>query len=216
MTITLHGRLTSVNVQKVVWALGELGLTFEHVPRGGSFGRLTEPDYLALNPNGKVPTLVDGDVVIWESHAIVRYLAATYGAGTLWPTDPRTRAAADQWTDWTATTFQQAWLSVFEAVIRTPQNKQDPALIARAKANAERHYAMLDKWLAGRRFIGGEGLSYADIVAGASMFRWMTMPIARPSMPNLEAWYSRLEARPAFRTGVCVSYEDMIGVPPTL
>jgi glutathione S-transferase len=212
LAITLWGRLNSVNVQKAVWALEELGLAYESVPLGGKFGGLDDPAYRAMNPNGRVPTLRDGDLVVWESHAIVRYLAATYGVGTLWPTDPRERAETDQWTDWVATIFQGAWLGVFEAVVRTPANRRDPKAIARAEAAANRLYAMLDNRLAGRDFLGGSGPTYADIVAGASMFRWMTMPHERPDMPNLEAWHRRLEARPAFKKAVCVDFSDMYGL----
>lgn len=211
MAITLWGRYNSVNVQKVVWALEELGLAHGHVPLGGKFGGLDAPAYRALNPNGRVPTLRDGDLVVWESHAIVRYLAATYGAGSLWPVDPRERAETDQWTDWTATTFQPAWLGVFEAIVRTPEAERDAAQIARAEAAASRLYGMLDQRLANREFIGGSRPTYADIVAGASMFRWMTMPHERPALPNLAAWHRRLMDRPAFVKAVCVDFSDMYG-----
>ena len=160
-----------------------------------------------------MPTLRDGDVVVWESHAIVRYLAATYGASSLWPVDPRERAETDKWTDWTATTFQPAWLAVFEAIVRTPETRRDPVLIARAEAAANRLYGMLDRRLADCDFIGGDRPTYADIVAGASMFRWMTMPHERPALPHLEAWHGRLMARPAFVKAVCVDFSDMYGAP---
>lgn len=214
MAITLWGRLTSANVQKVVWALGELCLDYEHVPLGGRFGGLDEPAYRAMNPNGKVPTLRDGDLVVWESHAIVRYLAAAYGAGSLWPEAPAERAVVDQWTDWTATTFQPAWMEVFTEAVRIPQAEREPARIARAVAEASRLYRMLDARLARVPFLGGERLTYADIVVGASMFRWTTMDIERPALANLDAWHRRLEARPAFVEGVCVSYEEMVGKLP--
>jgi glutathione S-transferase len=210
-SITVWGRLNSANVQKVVWALEELGLSYDHVPLGGKFGGLDDPAYRAMNPNGKVPTLRDGDLTLWESHAIVRYLAATYGNGTLWPSDAKQRAAVDQWTDWTATTFQPAWIDVFWKLVRTPAAQHDKPAIEKAKASAFALYGMLEKRLGEAAFIGGEQLTYADITAGASMFRWMTMPIERPTMPNLAAWYERLQARPAFRKGVCVSYEDLVG-----
>ena len=124
MAITLWGRISSANVQKVRWALAELGLAYEHIPVGGKYGGNREPAYLALNPNGLVPTLRDGDLVLWESHAILRYLAATYGAGSLWPESPSARAIVDQWTDWTATTFQPAWIGAFWQVVRTPNEQQ--------------------------------------------------------------------------------------------
>ena len=213
MTITLYGRASSINVQKALWALDEVGRRFEHIQLGGAFGGLSDPAYRALNPNSRVPTLTDGDLVVWESYAIVRYVAAAYGAGTLWPADPRQRALADQWTDWTSATFQTAWLRVFEAVIRTPVAQHNPGLIAKARADADRLYGMLDAWLADREYLAGPTFTYADIVVGVSMFRWMTMPIERKSMPALEAWYRRLEARSAFQTRVCVSYAEMVGVP---
>lgn len=215
MTITLWGRLNSCNVQKVVWALSELGLAYEHIPLGGTFGGLDAPAYRALNPNGKVPTLRDGDLVVWESHAIVRYLAATYGAGSWWPVDPSKRALSDQWMDWTATTFQPAWLAVFELVVRTPVERHDATRIAAAKARAEALFAMLDTQLAGRQFLTGDKPTYADIGAGVSLYRWMTMEIAQGVRPNVEGWYQRLLARPAYERAVCVSYADLVGNLPS-
>lgn len=209
--ITIWGRLSSANVQKPIWALDELGLAYSHVPLGGKFGGLDTPEYLAMNPNGKVPTLRDGDLTVWESHAIVRYLAATYGQGRLWPEDAKARALVDQWTDWTATTFQPAWIEVFWRFVRTPVAQHDKPAIEKALGTACAAYAILDKQLGKTPFIAGEQLTYADIVAGASMFRWMTMAIERPDMPNLAAWYQRLQARPAFRKAVSVSYEELIG-----
>jgi glutathione S-transferase len=209
--ITIWGRLNSANVQKPIWALEELGLAYDHVPLGGKFGGLDAPDYRAMNPNGKIPTLRDGDLTLWESHSIVRYLAATYGRGTLWPEDPKARAIVDQWADWTATTFQPAWIDVFWLSVRTPAAQQNPVAIEKAKAAAFRALAILDNQLAKTPFVAGDALTYADIVAGVSMFRWMTMAIERPGMPNLSAWHERLQARAAFRKAVCVSYEDLIG-----
>jgi glutathione S-transferase len=209
MTITLWGRKTSANVQKTVWALAELGLAYEHKSVGGRYGGLDTPEYRALNPNALVPTLCDGDLVVWESHATVRYLAAQYGAGRLWPSQPRDRAVVDQWTDWTATTFQPAWLAVFWRVVRTAPEQQDPAAIAKAIADADRAFGMLDVQLAGKAFIAGDDLTYADIAAGVALYRWFTMEIDRRPAANVESWYSRLQERPAFREAVMVSYEEL-------
>lgn len=210
-TITLWGRANSANVQKVLWALAELGLGYEHVPLGGSYGGLDEPAYLAMNPNGLVPTLRDGDVTIWESHAILRYLAATHRAGTLWPEDAKIRAIADQWTDWTATTFQPAWIAAFWLSVRTPADRQDSEAIARAVAATNTCMAMLDARLAGRDYLVGERLTYADIAAGAALHRWFTMPVAREAAPHVLVWYDRLAEREAFRTTIMVSYEELVG-----
>lgn len=211
MSITLWGRLNSGNVQKAVWALEELELPYEHIPLGGRFGGTASPDYLALNPNGLVPTLRDGDLVLWESHAIVRYLSAHYGSGLLFPVDPAARAVVDQWTNWTATTFQPAWISVFWQKVRTPAARQDEASIARAIAAATRCFEIMEQRLAAAPYLGGDSLTYADIVAGVSLYRWFTMDIPRPDLPAVAAWHTRLEERPAFRKAVNVDYADLVG-----
>lgn len=210
MAITVWGRLNSINVQKVIWALEETGVAYEQVNLGGKFGGLDDPAYRAMNPNGKVPTLRDGDLIMWDSHAIVRYLAASYGAG-LWPADPKARAIADQCTDWTATTFQPAWIDVFWLFVRTPAAQHDKVAIGKALAASFNAYGILERRLAATPFLAGDVLTYADIVAGVSLYRWMTMEIQRPELPHLAAWYERLKARPAFQKAVCVSYADMVG-----
>ncbi|MHB1111247.1 MAG: glutathione S-transferase family protein, partial [Devosia sp.] len=179
--IALWGRLNSGNVQKAVWALEELDLAYEHVPLGGVHKGLDDPAYLAMNPNGLVPTLRDGDLIVWESHAVVRYLSAAYGGGLLFPPDPRERSVVDQWTDWTATTFQPAWISVFWLLVRTPAAQHDKAAIDKAIKASLGCFWMMEQRLGQVPYLGGEQLTYADIVAGASMYRWMTMPIDRPS-----------------------------------
>jgi glutathione S-transferase len=210
MTITLWGRLTSSNVQKVVWALGELGLSFDHIPVGGRFGKNKEPDYLAMNPNGLVPTLRDGDLTLWESHAIVRYLSATYGSGSLWPAEAKERAIVDQWTDWTATTFNPAWVTVFWLLVRTPEPERDAAAADKAVANAQRCFAIMEGRLSTAPYLGGERLTYADIVAGVALYRWTTMAVP-PLPPAVAAWHARLQERPAFRQAVNVDYEELRG-----
>ncbi len=210
MTIKLWGRYSSSNVQKVVFALEELGLAYEQENRGGAFGGLDDPAYLAMNPNGLVPVLRDGDLLLWESSAIVRYLAARYGAGTLWPIDPVVRAEADKWTDWTLSTLQPQGIGqLFLNVVRTPPAQQKPEAIAAATANATRLYGMLDRHLADRVYILGDTLTYADVIAGQQLYRWMNMPFERPSLPNLEAWYARLCQRPAYTKAICIPFDDL-------
>ncbi len=211
MAITLWGRANSANVQKVRWALGEIGLAYEHVPLGGAQGGNRESAYLAMNPNGLVPTLRDGDLVVWESHAILRYLAATYAAGSLWPESSRGRAAADQWTDWTATTFQPAWISAFWKIVRTPAAQHDAAGIAEALRVTERCFDIMEGRLTVRPYLGGDGLTYADMAAGVAMFRWSTMPIERAPHPSVDAWHLRLRDRPAFRDAVEIDYSELVG-----
>ncbi len=212
MSITLWGRLNSANVQKAVWALEELELPYEHVPLGGAWGGLDTPQYRAMNPNGLVPTLRDGDLTLWESHAIVRYLGAEYGSGLLFPMEARDRAAVDQWTDWTATTFQPAWIGLFWNLVRTPPAQQSPAAIERALTATSRCFEMLDRRLSVVPYLGGAAFSYADIVAGVALYRWSTMEIERPALPAVEAWHERLDGRRAFRKAVNVPYEELRGL----
>lgn len=209
--ITLWGRLSSANVQKVVWALGELTLAYEHIPLGGKYGGNSEPAYLAHNPNGLVPTLRDGDLVVWESHAIVRYLAAAYGAGTLWPAAPRERAIADQWMDWSASTFQPAWLGLFWKFFRVPPLERDAAAIEQSINATKRALDILDARLAVSPFLAGDGLTYADIAAGVALFRLTTMGVDVPLPHEVARWHARLNQREAFRAAVNVDYEELRG-----
>jgi glutathione S-transferase len=210
VSIKVWGRRTSANVQKVVWALEEIEADYELEERGGRFGGLDDPAYLAMNPNALVPTIRDGDLILWESSAIVRYLAAKYAEGLLYPTDPGDRALVDQWADWTNTRFQPAWIGVFWAAYRTKAEKQDKAVIAKNLAEAGKCFAILDRQLSDKQFLAGDSLTYADIIAGASLYRWYTMPdIERPENPAVAAWYERLQERPGFRTGVMVPYDEL-------
>lgn len=209
--VRLWGRASSANVQKTLWSLGELGVSYEHRLVGGAHGGLDTPDFRAMNPNGLVPVLQDGELTLWESHAILRYVAAAYGADGLWPSDPRQRAIADQWTDWTATTFQPAWISLFWLLVRTPEDQHDLEAIAAAHAKTVAALRILDANLAERDYLAGDRLSYADIAAGVSLYRWFSMEIDRPAMPGVENWYRRLQERPAFRRAVMVSYAELVG-----
>ena len=212
MTIMLWGRRSSANVQKVLWALEEVGADYAVTELGGPFGGLDRADYRTLNPNGLVPTLVDAETVVWESHAILRYLAAEYASGLLWPTEPRLRAVADQWTDWAQTTFQPAWISAFRQVVRTPKAQHDAGAIAAALDRTLQAFGLLEARLSTVPYVAGADFTYADIANGVALYRWMTMEIDRPAMPGVEAWYARLQERPAFRAVVCVSYADLVGV----
>lgn len=209
--ITLWGRASSCNVQKVVWTLEELALPYEHIPLGGDFGGTADPAYLAMNPNGRVPTLRDGELVVWESDAIVRYLAARYGAGSLWPEDPAQRAVADQWMTWGSAELEVDWIWLFWRLVRTPPSKRDPPAIARLHEASCARYQLLDRHLANRAYLAGERFTMGDIPAGMTLYRWYEMPIERPHTPNVEAWYGRLRQRPAYLKGVCVPFPELVG-----
>jgi glutathione S-transferase len=195
--LTLWGRLNSINVQKVVWALEELGLAYERIDAGGPFGVVDTPEYRRLNPNGLVPVIEEDGFVLWESNAIVRYLAAKHGAGGLWPEDLRVRADADRWMDWQTTAFGPAMGPAFHGLIRTAPEKRDPAAIEASVAKAEPMAALLDAHLKERAYVAGDAFAMGDIAAGAATHRWLNLPIRRPALSHLEAWHRRLIERPA-------------------
>jgi len=200
--ITIWGRPNSVNVQMVMWAAAELGLEIDRKDVGGAFGGLDTPEYGAMNPNRRIPTLQDGDLTMWESCACIRYLAAQYGAGTLWPEDPKERGRADMWMDWKKTSVMGPMTVVFWGLVRTPEAERDMGAIAASALEAIDLYSILDKQLEGRDFIMGDRLTMADFPAGAMCYRFMNLVVDRPALPNLEAWYARLTAREAYKTHV--------------
>lgn len=195
--LKIWGRTNSVNVKKALWALEELKLPYERVDAGLQFGVVNTPEYRAMNPNGLVPTIDDDGFILWESHAIVRYLAAKHGAGSLWPTDLRVRADADRWMDW-AFTFAAPLRPVFWNLIRTPADKRDHKLVAEGTQKLGELASYVDGALAKRDYIAGESLTMGDIPLGSHLQLWFRLDIARPAVPRLQAWFERLCARPAY------------------
>ena len=200
--LRIWGRTNSINVQKVMWAVGELGLAHQRIDAGGAFGGLDSDEYGLRNPNRRVPAIEDDGLVMWESNACVRYLAARYDAGGLWPEDPVARARADMWMDWQQTTLLADMTVVFWGLIRTPEDKRDHGAIDAAVKRLGGTWRVLEAQLAGRRFVGGDRLTIGDIPVGAACYRYLGLPIERPSLPNLEAWYERLKQQPAYREHV--------------
>jgi len=210
--LKVWGRRSSANVQKVLWLVGELDLPHTHVPAGGDFGGLDDPAFRALNPHGKVPVIDDGGVVVWESHAILRYLAAVHGADRFWAADPAVRAPIDGWMDWAQTALQPAFLTgVFWGGYRTPEAQRDVGAVARALDRTVACLAQVDRLLADRPFVGGETLSLADIAIGTHLYRYFELEIDRPDLPRLAAWFERLKARAAYREHVMVPFGDLKG-----
>ena len=199
--LRIWGRANSVNVQKVLWCLRELDLSYERIDAGMAFGRNTEPDYLAMNPNGRVPTLVDGDFVLWESNSIMRYLVLAYGAGSpLYPQPPKARAGVDRWLDWSLSTLQPVDRPVFWALVRTPIEKRDMIAIQK-DADAEAVvWRIADAQLATRRFIEGDDFTIADIALGAYARRWFGVEgVSKPKLPHLARWFAQFTGRAGFK-----------------
>ena len=202
--LKIWGRNNSSNVQKVLWCCAELDLPFERIDVGGAFGGTRDAAYLAKNPNALVPTIEDDGFVLWESNAIVRYLAAKHGAGTLWPANAQTRAAAERWRDWQISTIGPAIAPVFWGLVRTAPADRDAAAIEAGRQKTAAALAILDGHLAGRRFVMGDAFTMADIPLGVLAYRWTAMDVERPAAANLEAWYGRLTERPGFRAHVMI------------
>jgi glutathione S-transferase len=190
----LWGRLTSVNVQKAVWGLDEAGLDYERVEAGGAHGMVDDPAYRAMNPNGLVPTLEEDGFALWESNAILRYLAIIAPVLAL-PADPQMRAHVEQWVDWQATSFTPAMRDAFWQLFRTAE--PDRAVIAASLKKSEAMAAILDAHLADRTYVVGERFGIADIALGCAAHRWLNLPVERVERPALRRWYARIAARPA-------------------
>ncbi len=208
--ITVYGRANSVNVQAVMWGLAELGQSAERVDVGAGHGGNDTPGFLAMNPNGLVPVLRDDSVTMFESCAILRYLAALYGGAPFWPADPAARAPVDMWAEWGKTTVQRHFLvPVFWHVVRTPAAQRDAAALEAALALVERDMSVLEERLESNDYVLGSALTLADIVIGAQLYRYFTIDIPRVDRPALADYYARLTGRSAYRRHVMISYEAL-------
>ena len=209
--LKVWGRKTSVNVQKVMWAVGELGLAHQRFDYGGEFGKTDTPEYIQLNPNRLVPTIDDHGFVLWESGAIVRHLAQRYGRGTLSPTDEQTFAKADQWMDWALSTLYPEIISTcFIQLVRTTASDRNDEAVEVASQRVGEKLAILNRQLAQRTYILGEQLTIADIAIGSQMYRYFNLPIERPPLANVEVWYKRLTQRPAYQAHVMIDFKPMM------
>ncbi len=197
--IRVWGRITSINVRKVVFTLQLLELPFERIDAGLQFGIVKTPDYLARNPNALVPLLDDDGFELWESNVIVRYLAARHGNGRLYPQDLRARFDAERWMDWQQTTMNKAGREAFIQAFRTPAAERDQRVIDASVAATEPLWDIVDERLAGRPWLGGDAITIADIPLACERHRWSGQAHAQPARPHLDAWYARITALPAAR-----------------
>jgi glutathione S-transferase len=200
------GRATSSNVMKVLWGLGELGLPFERIDVGGTFGKTDTAEYRAMNPTGLVPTLQEGEFTLWESNAILRYLAGRHAGNTaLWPADPHHRASIDRWMDAQQTIQNRPMSAVFWGLVRTPPDRRDLKAVEAAIAETSRAWRMIEPRLDQFGYVAGADFSLCDIPWGVHAHRWFGMDyqgLERPEIPALRAWYDRLCQRPAYRQHV--------------
>lgn len=200
--LEVWGRPYSSNVIPVLWTVNELGLHYQLRLAGGRFGKLDTQAYGKINPNRMIPAIRDGDFALWESHTIVRYLCATYGAGTLCPDDPKTRAIADQWMEWSGTRAFPPVIQLFFATVRTEPDARDPAKIAALRDDASTTLRLLDTHLESHDFVAGRAFSMGDIPLGCVAYRFLALDVDRPDLPHLTAWFERLTQREAYRDHV--------------
>lgn len=208
---TVWGRADSSNVQALMWCIGELGLPHERYDAGHRFGVTDTPAFLAMNPNGTVPVLCDGDnEPLWETGAIMRYLAAQYGAAPFWPAEGAARAVVDKWAEWSKINVAQNFTApIFWQVVRTAPSKQDPAAITQAVQTLDAVLGIAEAQLSRARFLAGDSFTLADIQFGHTLYRYFDLPIPRRDHPALRRYYNALTTRPAFREHVMVSYEGL-------
>ena len=207
----LYARRTSSNSQKVLWYLGELGLDYEFIATGGDAGGLRTAEYVAINPNAAVPTLVDGDLSVWESHAILRYLAAVYRPEEFWPDDPALRSQIDRWMDWSQSQFDASFMSLFWGHWRTPEPDRDVAANRIQAKRCSRYLKILDGALKRNAYLLGEHLSLADIPVGALMYRYANLDATDDLPPNVARWYGSLCERASYQTHIMLPFDDLEG-----
>ena len=200
--LQLKGRTNSSNVMKALWVLDEMGIDYEREDVGGQFGKNHEAPYLSLNPNGRIPTIIDDDLVLWESNSIVRYLASKHSLGTLCPDDPADRARCEMWMDWQLTELVHGMVPVFHGLIRKPPEERDMDAINAARNDWAAKWAILNEHLSRNAYVGGDSFTMADIPIGPIAYRWYELRIAREDFGNLKRWYDAMCERPAFREHV--------------
>ena len=200
--LIIHGRNNSSNVQKVVWSLNEMDVPYERIDAGGSFGIVNKSEYLAMNPNARVPTMDDQGFILWESNAIIRYLAAKYDPGGLHPLDSQNRASADRWMDWQQTTVVPLITPIFWNLIRTPEAERDLDVIENCRKGMIKVMKIMNDNLDKQPYMISDQLTMADIPLGVVVYRWLTLIQDRPEMPKLESWYKTLSERTAFKTHI--------------
>ena len=200
--LKVYGRANSINVQKVMWIIGDLNIPHTREDVGGQFGKTKEDWYVKMNPNSVVPTIDDDGFVLWESNSIVRYLAAKHSNGGIMPTDPKARADAERWMDWLLTVYGPAMRDVFWQLVRTPPEQRNPKVIEESRSKSIAALQLLDRHLAGRDYVCGPNFTVGDIPLGVYVCRWYKLPIERPSLPNVEKLLARFRERPGFRTHV--------------
>ena len=209
--ITVYGRRNSSSVQLVMWAIAELGLEHRRLDYGHGHAATDTDSYLAMNPMGRVPALVEGSVCLFESAAILRYLAANYGGDDFWPSDAAQRASLDAWAEWGKNTLTEAVLEIFVYDVRLSPETRDPAILENAAQKLSVLAQLLDERLGDGPYLAGNQLTFADMACGHILYRYYNLDWPRPDLPQLKSYYEELKLREAYSENVMISYEDLRG-----
>ena len=209
--LTVWGRPSAYNVQKVRWFITELGLEYEHIDIGGAIGGLENEAFLMMNPHGRIPVIKDGEYIVWESNSILRYLAATYAINEYWNESPAERSLIERWMDWELSTLQPLFLELFWGHYRTPEAQRDQSLIEHYRQACEQRIKVLDAVLEKNEYVAGESFSLADVCVGTCFFRYFNMGIDVDRPVNVDRWYLRLAERPAYQQIIQAPFEDLKG-----
>lgn len=200
--LKILGKAASINVRKVLWTCDELDLAYEREDWGSGFRTTDDPAFLQYNPNAMVPVLIDGDLVLWESNTICRYLCAQYGQGKLLPASPRARAEVEKWMDWQLADLNNSWRYAFMSLVRQSPAHQDAAQLSAGIAGWNKMMGVLEQQLqTSGAYVCGEQFTLADIVLGLSVKRWLMTPMTRPDYPAIAAYHARLADKTAVFVG---------------
>ncbi len=209
--LTVWGRPSAYSLQKVQWFLDELGVEYEHVNVGGALGGLDSKEFLAMNPNGRIPVIQDGEHIIWESNTILRYLAATYGTDVYWNESPVERSQFERWMDWELSSLQPSFLALFWNFYRTPENQRDSEKIVFNRQQCEKYIKILDLHLQQNEYVSGGQFGLGDICVGTCFFRYFNIGIELDRPKNVNEWYARLSDRPCYQRIIKVPFNELKG-----
>ncbi len=209
--ITLWGRKSAFNVQKVMWALKELQVEYDQIEVGGDFGWLDSDEFLEMNPHGRIPVIRHDDKILWESHSIIRYLGATFRNEDLWPQDAFKRSMCDRWMDWSLSFLQPNFMGLFWGYYRMPEEKRNSRRIKATGSICESCFGLLNELLEQQRFLAGDRFTLGDIPAAATLYRYFEMGLEVNRPPQVMAWYERMKQREPYQEGIMIPFDDLFG-----
>ena len=211
MSITLYGRHTSYNVQKVLWFLDQLELEYQHIELGSSPGDTETKEFGKLNPMRKVPVLADDEKIIWESNSILRYLASSYGSNQWLPQDAYQRSLVERWMDWSQTRFEPAFVGVFWGYYRTPRALRNMEAINKSLDDCVYCLDRLDEQLGDQEYLLGDTLSMADITAGIFLYRLVEIDLDISLPACVARWYQKLQKFPGYKRWAMSDFSSLLG-----